>query len=163
MGVLALIFGLVSIKKAQKWTLTVTIILGILAIVLTLSAQKATSNALNSVSADIDKASGNNTEEVLNNEVNVEIGNFEVTEGDYGITETKLPVTVTNKTNETKSFTILVETTDSEGKRINQDYVYADNLTAGQSQDIEIFQYVSSEDLDAMKNANFKIVETSAY
>ena len=163
MGILAVIFGLVSIKKAGKGKLIVTIILGIFAILITLNAQKATSDALNEVSADLDKAAGNSTEEVLANDVHVELGTFEVTKGEYGNTETKLTAKVTNKTNETKSFTIQVEATDSEGNRINQDYIYANNLTAGQSQDFDIFKYVESDKIDAMKNATFKIVEASVY
>lgn len=163
LGVLAVIFGLVSLKKAGKGKLIATIILGILSIAITLSAQKATSDALNTVSADLDKATGNSTEEVLANDVNVELGKFEATEGEYGMTETKLTAKVTNKTNETKSFSIQVEATDSEGNRINQDYIYANNLTAGQSQNFDIFTYVSSDQLDAMKNATFKVVEASVY
>lgn len=163
MGILAVIFGLVSIKKSSKGKMIATVILGILAIAITLNVQKATSDALNEVSANLDKASGNSTEAVLANDVNVELGTFEATEGTYGITETKLPVKVTNKTNETKSFTIQVEATDSEGNRINQDYIYANNLTAGQSQNFDIFQYVESDKIDTMKNATFKIVEASVY
>ncbi|MFR1777853.1 MAG: DUF4190 domain-containing protein [Clostridia bacterium] len=163
MGILAVIFGLVSIKKSSKGKMIATVILGILAIAITLNVQKATSDALNEVSANLDKASGNSTEAVLANDVNVELGTFEATEGAYGITETKLPVKVTNKTNEKKSFTIQVEATDSEGNRINQDYIYANNLTAGQSQNFDIFQYVESDKIDTMKNATFKIVEASVY
>lgn len=163
MGILAVIFGLVSIKKSSKGKMIATVILGILAIAITLNVQKATSDALNEVSANLDKASGNSTEAVLANDVNVELGTFEATEGAYGITETKLPVKVTNKTNETKSFTIQVEATDSEGNIINQDYIYANNLTAGQSQNFDIFQYVESDKIDTMKNATFKIVEASVY
>ena len=74
-----------------------------------------------------------------------------------------MTVKVTNKTNETKSFTIQVEAVDANGNRINQDYVYANNLTAGQSQDFDIFQFVSSDEIKAMQNATFNIVEASAY
>ena len=79
------------------------------------------------------------------------------------MTDTKLTVKVTNKTNETKSFSIKVEAVDANGSRINQDYVYANNLTAGQSQDFDIFQFVSSDQIEAMQNATFNIVEASSY
>lgn len=91
------------------------------------------------------------------------LGNFEVTKGDYGMTDTKLVVKVTNKTNETKSFSIQVEAAKVDGSRIKSDYIYANNLSAGQSQDFEIFTYTSSEELGTMKNATFKIVEASMY
>ena len=163
MGVLAVIFGLISIKKASKGKMIATIILGILAIAITLNSQKAVSDSLNALSEDLDTASGENTEQVLANDVDVVLGNFEATTGEYGMTDTKLTVKVTNKTNETKSFNIQVEAVDTNGNRINQDYIYANNLTAGQSQDFDIFQFVSSDQIEAMQNATFNIVEASAY
>ena len=163
MGVLAIIFGLVSIKKASRGKMIATVILGIVAIVITLGTQKAASDALDAVSDSLDTATGSNTEEVLANYVDVELGNFEVTEGDYGMTETNMTVKVTNKSSETKSFSIQVEAVDSNGNRISQDYIYANNLTAGQSQDFNIFQYVEADKLEAMKSATFNIVEASMY
>ncbi len=163
LGVLAIIFGLASIKKTNKGKMIATVILGILAIIITLSAQKSVSDSLDALSQDLDTASGENTEQVLADYADVSLGKFEVTTSEYGINETKMVVKVTNKTNETKSFTIQVEAVDANGNRINQDYIYANNLTAGQSQDFEIFKYVPSEQLENMKNATFNIVEASAY
>lgn len=163
MGVLAVIFGFVSIKKAGKGKMIATVILGIFAIAITLNSQKAVSDSLDALSEDLDTASGENTEQVLANDVDVVLGNFEATTGEYGITNTKLTVKITNKTNETKSFNIQVEAVDTNGNRINQDYIYANNLTAGQSQDFDIFQFVSSDQIEAMQNATFNIVEASAY
>lgn len=163
LGILAVIFGLVSIKKANKGKMIATVILGILAIVITLTAQKNLSDSLDAVSDNLDKATGGSTEEVLANEADVTLGNFELTRGEYGINETKLVVKVTNKSNEMKSFSIQVEAVDSNGSRIDQDYVYANNLNAGQSQEFEIFKFVPEDELDAMQNATFKIVEASSY
>lgn len=163
LGILAVIFGLVSVKKANKGKMITTIILGILAIAITLSSQKAISDSLDTLSENLDTASGENTEQVLNNDVDVVLGNFEVTTDEYGLIDTKLTVKVTNKTNKTKSFSIQVEAVDSNGNRINQDYVYANNLTAGQSQNFDIFAFVSSDQIEAMKSATFNIVEASAY
>ncbi len=163
MGILAVIFGLVSIKKAGKGKMIATIILGILAIVITLNAQQSLSDSLDALSEDLDTASGENTEQVLANDVDVVLGDFEATTDEYGLSDTKLTVKITNKTNETKSFSIQVEAVDTDGSRINQDYVYANNLTAGQSQDFDIFQFVSSDQIEAMQNATFNIVEASAY
>ena len=163
LGILAVIFGFVSIKKASKGKMIATVILGILAIVITLGVQKTASDALNAVSDSLDTASGDNTEEVLANDVEVSLGQFEVIPGEYGLDETKMTVKVTNKTNETKSFTIQVEAVNKEGNRINQDYIYANNLNAGQSQNFDIFTFVSSDQIEAMQNATFKIVEASMY
>lgn len=163
MGLLSVIFGIIAlVKKDSKGKVITSIILGILAIVITLNSQKVLSDSLDAISKDLDKATGSNTEEILKNDVDVTLGKFQVTKGQYG-TDTKLVVTVKNKTSETKSFNIQVEAVDATGARINQDYVYANNLTAGQSQDIEIFSYVASDKLESMKNATFKIVEASMY
>lgn len=164
LGLIGMIFGIVSlIKKASKGQAITGVILCILAMVITINSQQALSNSLNEVSSNLDKATGSSTEEVLANDVNVELGNFEVTNGSYGNKETKLTVKVTNKTSETKSFSLHVEAVDKTGARINEDYVYANNLTAGQSQNFDIFTYVSSDKLNGMQNATFKIVEASMY
>ena len=162
-GILAVIFGLISIKKASKGKMIATVILGILAIIITLSVQKTVADSLDALSEDLDTASGENTEQVLANDVEVVLGDFEATTDEYGLSDTKLTVKVTNKTNETKSFSIQVEAVDANGSRINQDYVYANNLTAGQSQNFDIFQFVSSDQIEAMQNATFDIVEASSY
>lgn len=164
LGILAIIFGIVAlIKKSGKGKVIASIILGIVAIAITLSAQKSVSDSLDNLSKDLDKVTGNSTEEVLANDAEVTLGSLEVTKGDYGITNTKLVVTVKNKTSEKKSYNFHIEALDSNGSRIGEDYVYANDLTAGQSQNFEIFTHISSDKLDAMKNATFKIVEASAY
>lgn len=164
LGILALIFAIIElIKKVGKGKAITGLILGILSIVITINLQNTWSNSLNQVSKDLDKATGENTEEVLANDVDVKMGTFEVSKGEYGINETKLVVNVKNKTTEKKSFSIHVEAADSNGSRIAEDYVYANDLTAGQNQSFDIFTYVSSENLDAMQKATFKIVEASAY
>nr|DAZ47492.1 MAG TPA: protein of unknown function (DUF4190) [Caudoviricetes sp.] len=163
MGVLAVIFGIVSIKKAGKGKMIATIVLGVLAIMITLNAQKTLSDSLDDISKDLDTATGKNTEQVLGTSVDVVLGNFEVTKKQYGINETKLPVKVTNKTTETKSFSIQIEAVSQDGTRITTDYIYANNLTAGQSQEFKVFEYVQSEILEKMKNAKFNIVEVSMH
>ncbi|MBO5478243.1 MAG: DUF4190 domain-containing protein [Clostridia bacterium] len=163
MGILAVIFGIVAlVKKSGKGKIIASIILGILAVVITINSQKALSDSFEAMSNDLDKASGNSTEEVLANDVEVSLGKFEVKEGKYS-TDTKLVVKVKNKTSQTKSFNIQIEAVNADGSRITNDYVYANNLNAGQSQDFEIFTYVSSDKLETMKKATFKIVEASMY
>ena len=164
LGLIGIFFGVVSlIKKASKGQAIAGLIICILAIVITISSQKTISDSLNEVSADLDKASGNSTEEVLKNDVEVTLGNFEVEESEYGLTNTQLKVNVKNKTAETKSFNIQIEAVDSNGTRIATDYIYANSLGAGQSQEFKVFEYVESEKLDSMRNATFKIVEASIY
>nr|DAE74671.1 MAG TPA: protein of unknown function DUF4190 [Caudoviricetes sp.]DAM88606.1 MAG TPA: protein of unknown function (DUF4190) [Caudoviricetes sp.] len=164
LGLIGAIFAIISlIKKASKGQAIAGIILCVLAIVITINSQQALSDGLNEVSANLDKATGASTEEVLANDANVELGKFEVTKGSYGITDTKLTVKVTNKTSEKKSFSFHIEAVDASGARINEDYVYANNLAAGQSQNFDIFTLVTSDKIDTMKNATFKIIEASVY
>ena len=163
-GAIGVIFAVISlVKKASKGQAIAGVILCVLAIVITINSQKALSDSLNEVSANLDKASGASTEEVLANDANVELGKFEVTKDSYGMTDTKLTVKVTNKTTEKKSFNFHIEAVDATGARINEDYVYANDLAAGQSQSFDIFTYVSSDKLNSMKNATFKIIEASMY
>lgn len=164
LGIIGVIFAIISLaKKASKGKAIAALILSALAIIITLSAQQAAGEALNEVGQELDKATGASTEEVLQNDVNVELGKFNVTTDEYGITKTKMTVKVTNKTNETKSFNIQVEAVDVDGNRISQDYVYANNLTAGQSQDFNIFEFIASEDIEKMQSATFNIVEASSF
>lgn len=164
LGIIGVVLSIVAlIKKASKGQAIAGVILCILTIVITISSQKALSDGLNEVSSNMDKATGASTEEVLANDVNVEMGKFEVTNKSYGLTDTKLTVKITNKTSEKKSFSLHIEAVDSSGARINEDYVYANDLSSGQSQSFDIFTYVSSDKLNAMKNATFKIIEASMY
>ena len=164
LGAIGVIFAVISlVKKASKGQAIAGVILCVLAIVITINSQKALSDSLNEVSADLNKATGASTEEVLAKDANVELGKFEVTKDSYGITDTKLTVKVTNKTSEKKSFNFHIEAVDANGARINEDYVYANDLASGQSQNFEIFTLVTSDKINEMKNATFKIIEASMY
>lgn len=163
MGVLAIVFGVIAfIKKAGKVKNIIIIILGILTIMITINSQEELSKSLETLSNDLDTITGENTEQVLKDNLDVVIGTFEVTPGEY-TTETKLTVKLTNKMQETKSFNVQIEAVKADGSRIVNDYIYANSLGAGQSQDFNIFTYVSSENLEAMKSATFKVVEASMY
>lgn len=164
LGIIGAIFAIISlIKKASKGQAVAGVILCVLAIVITINSQKALSDSLNEVSANLDKATGASTEEVLANDANVELGEFEVINGSYGITDTKLTVKVTNKTAEKKSFSFHIEAVDATGARIDEDYIYANDLASGQSQNFEIFTLVTSDKINEMENATFKIIEASMY
>lgn len=164
LGLIGIIFGIISlIKKASKGQAIAGLILCVLTIIITINSQQALSDSLNEVSSSLDKATGASTEEILANDVNVELGDFKVTKDSYGITDTNLIVKVTNKTNEKKSFSFHIEAVDSSGTRIDEDYVYANDLGAGQSQSFDTFNFVSSDKVNQLKKATFKIVEASMY
>ena len=162
LGVLSVIFAIVSlVKKSGKAKAIVGLILGILSVVITLSLQNSWSKSLDDVGKDLDNMTGDNTEEILKKDVDVNIGKLNVTTDEYGYSDSELVVTVTNKYKEKKSFTIHIEAVDNTGKRIDDDYVYANDLNSGQTQDFKIFTLVSSEKLEQMKSAEFKIIDVS--
>lgn len=162
LGVLSVIFAIVSlVKKSGKAKAIVGLILGILSVVITLSLQNSWSKSLDDVGKDLDNMTGDNTEEILKKDVDVNIGKLNVTTDEYDYSDSELVVTVTNKSKEKKSFTIHIEAVDNTGKRIDDDYVYANDLNSGQTQDFKIFTLVSSEKLEQMKSAEFKIIDVS--
>ncbi|MDD6388569.1 MAG: FxLYD domain-containing protein, partial [Bacilli bacterium] len=163
-GILALIFGIIGIvKKAGKGKAIAGIVLGILSIAITLAMQSAVSDSIDETSKELDKITGNSTEEVLKTEVNVTLGDLQISKDEYGLTDSKMVVTVKNITDKKKSYSLHIEAVDANGNRIHEDYVYANDLSAGQTQNFEIFTYIEDSKIDAMKAATFNIIEASAY
>lgn len=167
LGVLALIFGIIPLcKKASVGKAVTALILGVLSVAITLVMQASLSNAIDDAFDELDKElssmTGENTDEILANSLDISMGKFQVAEGDF-LDETKLVVTLKNKSSEKQSFMVQVEAVDASGSRINSDYIYANDLNAGQSQEFEIFTLISSDEIEKMKKASFNIVEASMY
>ena len=168
LAIIAIIFGIISlVKKASTGMSIAGIVISIIAVIAVVGSQKSLSDAIdtavNDFNSSVDTMSGENTDEILANNLDVTIGDFNVTEDEYGITDTELPVTITNKSSETKSFDIQIEAVDANGSRLSTDYIYANSLAPGQSQEFKLFEYVEDDKLDATKSATFKIVEVSMY
>lgn len=171
LAAIALVIGIVGVAKKHdgpKGKSVATIILAVVAVVVVLASQYIYSQAAEQVSKDLnqasqelnetaDRASGKKTDDILKNDLSVELGQFTVTQGEF-LTETSLPVKVTNKLNEKKSYSVKIEAVDAEGKRLADDTVYANDLGAEQAQDLKAFQYVESGLVESLKNATFKIV-----
>lgn len=163
-GIIAVIFGIISlVKKKGSGKAIAALILGIFAIIITLVIQDSFNKAIDDASKDFDKATGNNTEEVLKNDADVKLGNFKIKKDEYGIEDTKLTVTLTNKTSQTKSFSVKVEAKDSNGVRIDTDDAYFDTVAPGQTVTSDIFNLVETEKAKKLETANFQIIETSSY
>lgn len=161
------IIGLVKTKskKARGFGLALAaVIISVVGSVIVFASQAFYLSSLDAVSTElnesIDDASGDNTAEILGRDVEVTLGELVVTEGEY-LTETSLPVKVTNKLDESASYSIQIEVIDAAGARIADDYVYANDLGAGQSQDFEAFMYVAEDKLEAVRNGTFKVVSVS--
>ncbi len=163
LGIIAIIFAIIElIKKVGKGKAIAGLIIGILAIVITMNLQSTWSKALNETTKNLSKASGSSTDEILKDDLDVTIGNFEMTKETYSTT-TSLPVTLKNKSSSSQSFNVQIEAIDSNGTRILTDNVYASNLSANQTQNFKAFQFVESDKLNELKNATFRIVEISMY
>lgn len=161
---LAVIFAIVSLcKKASKAISIAAIILSVLAFIIGITINSATSAAIDETSKELDKTLGNSTDEVLKNDVEVTLGDLNITTDEYGFTDSEMVVTVKNKTSEQKSYSIHVEAVDASGNRIKDDYIYVNDLGPGQTTTEKIFEYIPSDKTEAMKNATFKIVEASSY
>ena len=168
MGVLAVIFGIIGIiKKIGRGMAIAGLILGVISFVVATSINVGTSKVINDVvdetNNEIEKVTGNKTDEVLKNDVEVNLGNLNISTDEYGFTDSYMDVVVKNKLDIKKSFSIHVEAVDENGNRIEDDYVYANDLGPNQSQTFKIFTYIEDSKLDSMRNAKFNIVEASVY
>ena len=167
LGVVGLIFGIVGVvgtrdkKKLGKGMAVASVIIAALACVIVLASQAVYSAALDEAGAQLDKATGDATEEILGSEVDVTLGDLTMKKGSYGMVESSMPITVKNLTDESHSYQIQVEAVNASGDRITQDYAYMNDLAAGQSQTVKAFTYVSSDEYDAMKKATVKLVSVS--
>ena len=169
LGVVGLIFGIVGVvgtrdkKKSGKGMAVASVIIAALACAIVLASQAVYSAALDEAGAQLDKATGDATEEILGSEVDVTLGDLTMKKGSYGMVESSMPITVKNLTDESHSYQIQVEAVNASGDRITQDYAYMNDLAAGQSQTVKAFTYVSSDEYDAMKKATVKLVSVSQY
>lgn len=179
LGLLALIFGIIGLVKARdgrpgKSMAIAAIILSVLAGIgfgvstaLTVAAVDAVDQSVNDAADDIDedlgRMDGSGTDDILATDLEVDLGTFEVAEDESGFVETRLPVTVTNTADEKFTYDIQVEAVDESGKRIADDLLITSDLGAGQAQDMDLFEFVEEDMVEALKTATFQIVEVSQY
>lgn len=169
-ALIALVFGiigLVSVKKGKRvgqGLAIATIIISAVAGVMVLASQAFYGAMIDSVgdavSESVDDFDGTNTDKLLKSSVDVKIGKFAVVEKDYS-EETKLPVTITNKSDEKSGFTVKIEALDADGSRIADDTIYVSDLKAGQSVKEKAFEFVDSSKVKELKKATFKVLEVS--
>lgn len=166
MGILAVIFGILNLKKTKKGKVIACIILGILAIWMTISSQQALSDSLNDLSNDLETTfndlDGSNTNDILANDVDVQIGTFTIEKGDY-YDSTKLPVKITNKSSEMKSFSITIEAVDADGNRIEEGYIMVNDLKPNQSVEETTFTFESDDTITKLRTATFNVLKISKY
>jgi hypothetical protein len=172
LAAISLILGITGVilskkTRAGRGKAIAGIILSVLATVIVFASQSFYGSVLDTASTElnetIDKSSGDATEELLKNDVTVVMGTFAATTDEYGIVTTELPVTVTNKHAEKKSYSIHIEAIGADGARIVDETVYANDLGTGQTQQLKAFTYVALDKVEVVKTATFKIVTVSQY
>lgn len=163
LGILAVIFGSMALNKNVSLKKPITsIILGGLSIIISLTVLSAMTITLISTIQSKASPSWEDDSPSWEDDVEISLGSFEVTEGDY-FSDTKVTVSVKNISDKRRSFSIKVEAIDEEGYRLDTDYIYVNDLGAGQGQKVDIFTYVPEEDIDEMKKASFRVIDVSVY
>ena len=172
LGAAALIMGVIGIVSAKKGKTAngkmaiAVVVIAVISCALVLQTQshyaKVIDDASNKFNKSIDNSTGKNTEELQKTSLDVKLGKLVVKRDKY-FTETKLPVTLKNKTQEKASFSVRIEAVDASGKRITDDTIYANDLGAGQSVDMDAFKYIESDKLPEVEKATIKVVSVSKY
>lgn len=172
LGAAALIMGVIGIVSAKKGKTAngkmaiAVVVIAVISCALVLQTQshyaKVLDDASNKFNKSMDNSTGKNTEELQKTSLDVKLGKLVVKRDKY-FTETKLPVTLKNKTQEKASFSVRIEAVDASGKRITDDTIYANDLGAGQSVDMDAFKYIESDKLLEVEKATIKVVSVSKY
>lgn len=180
LGIVAIVLSIIALvgaaggKKGGKGMAIAGLVIGAISLIIIVVGYLVIGIAVNSklgdarksvdeISKSVSRTSGEATDELLKNDVTVEIGKFSAVEGDYGIVKTKLPVKLTNKNKEAKSYNIKIEAVSNDGTRVDESTVYVTSLGSGQSVDEEAFTYIASDKLEDVKNAKFKVLTVSQF
>lgn len=154
-------------KSAGKGALTgfiiyILIIIAIVVFTITMPFIINRANSNDSESAYSDSILDEDRHEEEQDSAEVTFGEFAVSDDTY-YPETSLEVTVKNKTDKQCTFFITIEAVDTSGTRIATDNVYADRLNPGQEIHLTAFEYVDSDQIDQLKNADFQVLEINYY
>lgn len=171
MAVIGLVFaivGILSVRKGKSSGMGMAIAALVLCIVagaVVLGSQAlytaAIDDAVEKSSHQLDKMTGDATDDILGVDVDVSLGEFSISKDRYGFVKSGLPVTVKNLLDEPATYLIQIEAVDATGARIMDDNVYVNDLGANQSTKLEAFSYVSTDKYSAMQGASFNIVSIS--
>lgn len=179
MGIAGVVLGFVGLSQAKqgrsgKGFSIAAIVLGVVSVLVTIlvwvlfvvAANEASSQyeqSLAEIQEDSDRALGESTDEILANDLEVEIGTFEGTADEFGWVESALPVTLTNTSDEALTFDLDIDAVAADGTVVESDFAYTDELAPGESTTVETFDFIDSENLEAMRTATFEVTRVSAY
>ncbi|MBR0460530.1 DUF4190 domain-containing protein [Candidatus Saccharibacteria bacterium] len=166
LGALAIIFGAIGMYKKHGGKAIAGLVLGIASIVVAILMNILAFSAANVVVDELadygKKVSGEATEYILENDIDVTIGEFTVKD-DGSFANTALPVTVTNKTDNTISLDIRIKAKNDAGTIIDEESVMITSLGAGETIEETAFQYVLDENIADMKSATYEITQVSEW
>lgn len=183
LGIVALILGILGIRKKHGPKAIASTILGGVAIIVAIvmfaavypalrstveagviaaSANNASTQAENSAAANpasegIDEE---NTDEVLNNYLSVSFGTFSASDDGY---TTSLPVTIKNISSQKLSLSLTIAATGKDGSQVDTDSISVDDLEPGQSTSQTVFSFVDPSKVEPLKAATFKVSSASIY
>ncbi len=169
LGALALIFGIIGlVKKAEGHKALIATILGVVAvivgIVMNVIAVKTAEQIVNSWGDELTTTVNNFLEDysddVLGKTAEVTINGY--VDYDGLLADKALSVTIKNISDKTRSFSVDIEALDSNGNRIDESYVSAQDLAPGQSYTSYAFEY-SSLDEEVLEKATFNIYGATSY
>lgn len=179
MGIAGVVLGFVGLSQAKrgrsgKGFSIAAIVLGVVSVLVTIlvwvlfviAANEASSQyeqSLAEIQEDSDRALGESTDEILANDLEVEVGTFEGTADEFGWVESALPVTLTNTSDEPLTFDLDIDAVAADGTVVESDFAYTDELAPGESTTVETFDFIDSENLEAMRTATFEVTRVSAY
>ena len=169
---LVLIFSIITFAspKAKKTLAVIGFIISIIAFIIALLMDIVITGLIidevdkqNSSKTTITNSVLKTTDEILKDDVTITIGSFKTEETSTGYVTKELPVTIRNRTKETKSFNVTITAYDANGDEIKKGYVYATRLKPGETTTEKAFTYASSSDLDALRTAEFKVTKVFEY
>ncbi|MBE9925915.1 DUF4190 domain-containing protein [Cellulosimicrobium cellulans] len=179
MGIAGVVLGFVGLSQAKqgrsgKGFSIAAIVLGVVSVLVTIlvwvlfviAANEASSQyeqSLAEIQEDSDRALGESTDEILANDLEVEIGTFEGAADEFGWVESALPVTLTNTSDEPLTFDLDIDAVAADGTVVESDFAYTEELAPGESTTVATFDFIDSENLEAMRTATFEVTRVSAY
>ncbi len=150
-------------RRTGKGKAIAGVVLAVVSFLGAIASTVALATAVESVNQDLDRALGNATERVLAEDLGVQIGRYTSEDLGFGVSDGSLSVTLTNKSGAPQSFDVKVEALTPAGTRIATDTAYVSDLGAGQSDEVELFEFVSGKDAAQLEDATFRVIEASAY
>lgn len=106
------------------------------------AVDQAVDEASDNPDEDLGRLDGSATDDILAEGLTVDLGRFEVAEDEYGVCRDPPAADRNHRAGETFTYDIQVEAVDESGKRIVDDMVVTSAFGAGQSQDLDLFEFV---------------------